>query len=61
MSKAHLEKACRIIVARTAASSKYREKCKRPEKPILMGDPEESPHPYVTLYRLKYLGAEGFC
>jgi hypothetical protein len=38
-----------------AAASKYREKCKKPEKPILVGDPEESPLPphYVPLYRLE--------
>jgi hypothetical protein len=26
------------MVARAAAASKYREKCKKPEKPILVGD-----------------------
>jgi hypothetical protein len=33
-----------------AAASKCREKCKKPEKPILVGDPEETPPPYVPLY-----------
>jgi hypothetical protein len=41
------------MVARAAAASKYREKCKKLEKLILVGDPEESPHPYVPLYRLE--------
>jgi hypothetical protein len=43
MAKAHLEKACRVLAAREAATSKCREKCKTPGKPILVGDPEETP------------------
>jgi hypothetical protein len=41
------------MVARVAAGCKYREKLKKPEKPILVGDPEESSPPYVPLYRLE--------
>jgi hypothetical protein len=48
--KLHLEK---VMVARVAAASKYREKCKNPEKPILVGDPEESLPPFVPLFRLE--------
>jgi hypothetical protein len=48
--KFHLEEACRVMVARVAAASKCREKCKKPEKPILVGEPEETPPPYVQLY-----------
>jgi hypothetical protein len=48
--KSHLEKACRFIVARMAKASKCREKCKKPEKPMLVGDPEETLPPYVALY-----------
>jgi hypothetical protein len=48
--KPHLEKACRIMVARVAAASKCREKCKKLEKPILAGDPEETSPPFVPLY-----------
>jgi hypothetical protein len=51
--KPHLEKACRVMVARAAAASKYRGKCKKPEKSILVGDPKESPPPYVPLYKLE--------
>jgi hypothetical protein len=51
--KPHLEKACRVMVARAAAPSKYRGKCKKPEKSILVGDPKESLPPYVPLYKLK--------
>jgi hypothetical protein len=40
--KPHLEKACRVMVARVAAASKYWEKFKNPEKPILVGDPKET-------------------
>jgi hypothetical protein len=36
--KPYLEEACRAMIARVAAASKYREKCKKPEKPILVGD-----------------------
>jgi hypothetical protein len=48
----HLEEACRVIVARMEAASKCREKCKKPEKPILAGDPKEIPTHYVPLYPL---------
>jgi hypothetical protein len=44
--KPHLEKACRVMVARVAAASKCREKCKKPEKPITVGDPKEF-HPLM--------------
>jgi hypothetical protein len=37
-----LEKACRLMVARVEAAPKYREKCKKPEKPILVGAPRRS-------------------
>jgi hypothetical protein len=40
------------MAARMAAASKYREKCKKPEKPILAGHPEETLPPYVPLYPL---------
>jgi hypothetical protein len=39
--KPHLEKACSVMVARVATASKYREKCKNPEKPILVENPED--------------------
>jgi hypothetical protein len=29
--KPHLEKACKVMVARAAVASKYREKCKKPK------------------------------
>jgi hypothetical protein len=45
-----LEEAYRFMVARMAAASKCREKCKKPEEPILVGDPKETPFPYVPLY-----------
>jgi hypothetical protein len=32
--KPHLEKACRVMVARAAAASKCREKCKEPGRSI---------------------------
>jgi hypothetical protein len=48
--KPHLEEACRVMVARLAAASKYREKCKKPEKHILAGNPKETSPPYVPLY-----------
>jgi hypothetical protein len=38
--------------AREAATSKCREKYKKPEKPILAGDPKETLPPYVLLYPL---------
>jgi hypothetical protein len=37
------------MVARVATTSKYREKT---EKPILAGEPEEIPPPYVPIYPL---------
>jgi hypothetical protein len=39
--KPHLQKACKVMVARVAAASKYKKnkKHKKPEKPIL-GDPK---------------------
>jgi hypothetical protein len=46
----HLEEAYRVMVARVAGASKFREKCKKPEKPITVGDPEKIPPPYVPLY-----------
>jgi hypothetical protein len=46
--KPHLEEACRVVmVARVAATSMCRDKCKKLEKPILVGDPEETLTPYV--------------
>jgi hypothetical protein len=48
--KPHLEKACRIMVARMAAASKCREKCEKPEKPILAGNPKETLPPNMPLY-----------
>jgi hypothetical protein len=47
------------MVAREAAS-KYREKCKKPKKPILVGDPKECP-PCATAQIKEFLGAPGFC
>jgi hypothetical protein len=46
--KLHLEKAYRLIVARAAAASKCREKCKKPEKSthISEGFPRSS-HPLM--------------
>jgi hypothetical protein len=41
------------MVARQAAASKYREKYKKPEKLILVGNPKECPPHYVPLYRLE--------
>jgi hypothetical protein len=46
----HLQKACRVIVARVDAASKCRKKGKKPEKPILVADLKETPPPYVLLY-----------
>jgi hypothetical protein len=48
--KLHLEEACRVMVARMAAASKCREKCKKPEKPILAGDSKGTPTPLLPLY-----------
>jgi hypothetical protein len=50
--KPHLKKACRVMVARVATASKCREKCKKAEKPILVGESKETPPPYVPLYRI---------
>jgi hypothetical protein len=52
--KPHLEKARSVMVARVAAAPKYRIQCKKPEKSILVGNPKESPPPYVPLYRLEH-------
>jgi hypothetical protein len=60
--KPHLEETCRVMVARVVAASKYREKCKKPEKPKLAGDPEESPTPLCATIQIReFLGAAGFC
>jgi hypothetical protein len=48
--KRHLEEACSVMVARVTAGSKCREKCKKAEKHILVGDPERTLSPYVPLY-----------
>jgi hypothetical protein len=48
--KPHLEKAHKVMVARAAAASKYREKCKMPQKPILVGDPQGVPTPLMCHY-----------
>jgi hypothetical protein len=48
--KPHLEEAYRVMVARVAAASKCREKCKKSEKSILAGDPERTLPRYVPLY-----------
>jgi hypothetical protein len=37
-----LKETCSIMVAKVAAASKYREKCKKPEKSILAGKPKET-------------------
>jgi hypothetical protein len=50
--KLHLRKH-RVVVARVAAASKCREKCKKPEKPILVRNPEESLPNYVPLCRFE--------
>jgi hypothetical protein len=50
------------MTARAAAASKYRKKCKKPEKPMLEGDPKEFPHPLcVTVQISEFPGAAGFC
>jgi hypothetical protein len=50
------------MVARVAAASKYREKCKKPEKPILVGDPKDFlPCLCATVQIRKFLRATGFC
>jgi hypothetical protein len=38
------------MVARMAKTSRCRKKCKKPEKPLLAGNPEEISPPYVPLY-----------
>jgi hypothetical protein len=45
--KPNPEKACRVMVAKVDAPSKYREKCKKQKKkkPILTVDPKESTSP----------------
>jgi hypothetical protein len=43
----YLEEACRIMVAKVAATSMCREKTK---EPILAREPEEAPPPYVLLF-----------
>jgi hypothetical protein len=42
--KPNLEKPCRVMVAKAAAASKYREKCKKQKqtKPVLTVDPKGS-------------------
>jgi hypothetical protein len=60
--KPHLEKACKFMVASGVAASKYREKCKNPEKLILVGDTKESPHPLCGTVQIReFLGAAVFC
>jgi hypothetical protein len=50
------------MVARSAAASEYRGKCKMPEKPILVGDPKESLSPLSATVQIReFLGASGFC
>jgi hypothetical protein len=50
------------MVARTAAASNCRRKCKKPEKPILVGEPKESLSPLCATVQIrKFLGATGFC
>jgi hypothetical protein len=44
-----------------AAASKYRAKCKKPQKPILMGDSKESPPPCATVQIREFQGTAGFC
>jgi hypothetical protein len=62
MAKAPLEKACRVMVARVATASKCREKCKKPEEPIFVGDLEEFPLPLCATVQIRvFLGAAGFC
>jgi hypothetical protein len=45
-----IEKHIRVMVARMAVAFKCREKCKKPEKSILAGNPKETLPPYVPLY-----------
>jgi hypothetical protein len=37
--KPHLEKACRVMIAKVAAVPKYRVKCKKPKKLHINGGP----------------------
>jgi hypothetical protein len=58
------KKSCKVIVARAAAASKNREKCKNPEKLILEEDPKEPlpPQPLCATVQIReFLGASGFC
>jgi hypothetical protein len=48
--KPHLEKACRVMVARAAAAFKYREKCKKPEKTRVSGRPQGVPASLLCHY-----------
>jgi hypothetical protein len=41
------------MIATEAAAFKYKGKCKKPEKPILVEGSKESLPPYVPLYRLE--------
>jgi hypothetical protein len=47
------------MVAKVAAASKCRKKCKKPEKPPLVRDSKETPYPYVPLYPLLHGKASG--
>jgi hypothetical protein len=50
------------MAARAAAASKYRETCKKPEKPTLVEDPKESPPRICDIVQIReFLGAAGFC
>jgi hypothetical protein len=50
------------MVTRKAAASKYRGKFKKPEKSILVGDPEESLPPlWATVQIKEFVGVAGFC
>jgi hypothetical protein len=42
VAKGQPKEACRVMVAKVAAASKYREKCKKQKKSILTVNPEES-------------------
>jgi hypothetical protein len=60
--KSHPEKACKVMVAREAAASKHREKCKKQKTPILMADPEKSPPSLCATVQIReFAGAAGFC
>jgi hypothetical protein len=56
--KPHLQKAYRVMVDRVVEVFKRREKCKKPEKPILAGNPEEIPS-LMPLYPLLHRKASG--